>query len=537
MRYFSILQKFRLLVGIFFTVALIGIVVDIVASNQVSDETSNIAELEIPLLVKSHDVQLAIVQVQQWLTDISATRSLNGLNDGFEKAEQQARLFYQLIDELKRLDPENRAFYAEITPLFKTYYQQGKTMARAYIDHGPEAGNRQMSHFDRAADRLSAKIDTLLDKNQRRVNSHISIQYRLLDSQQFEHLAVYIILLLIIVVMYRIVSRSLQSLPPVIEQLERISQGSLSLPLLQHPNNDEIGALCNGLNEMKEKLSSVIAQVSTSTLQVANAASTTQGVADRSQTSLDQQRQRVEQVTAAITEMSAAIHEIATSAEDAAHSARNADEEARSGHQVVSNTVAVVNNLLNDVVSATEAINQLARDTDSIGSILGVIRGIADQTNLLALNAAIEAARAGESGRGFAVVADEVRTLAQRTQESTEEIQAMIEQLQTGSRNAVIAMEQGRSQVDATVTQAQQAGERLESITRVVANISSINAQVASASEQQKAVVDDMSKHIFHINDSSLESAEGAKSVTHSSTEITELTQGLKQLVSRFQYE
>jgi methyl-accepting chemotaxis protein len=182
------------------------------------------------------------------------------------------------------------------------------------------------------------------------------------------------------------------------------------------------------------------------------------------------------------------VQEVARNATEAAKAASHSDEEAQNGQAVVDRTINAIDALASEVDRAANVIHRLEQDSDKIGTVLDVIKGIAEQTNLLALNAAIEAARAGEQGRGFAVVADEVRTLASRTQQSTAEIQQMIERLQAGAQEAVSVMEDSRSRASDSVSSAQSAGQSLESITRSVASITDMNTQIASAADEQSAL-------------------------------------------------
>ncbi|ODN42033.1 methyl-accepting chemotaxis protein [Piscirickettsia litoralis] len=189
-----------------------------------------------------------------------------------------------------------------------------------------------------------------------------------------------------------------------------------------------------------------------------------------------------------ITKISSAISEVENSAKNATDAAQEASHKAQDGQNVVAKTTNAINNLSKEVTAASEVIGKLAQDSEGIGAVLDVIRGIAEQTNLLALNAAIEAARAGEQGRGFAVVADEVRTLAQRTQQATQEIQEMIEKLQSNASDAVNTMEQGRSSADTSVQQAAEAGKSLDSITDAVKNIINTNTTISSAAKNQSEI-------------------------------------------------
>ena len=214
-----------------------------------------------------------------------------------------------------------------------------------------------------------------------------------------------------------------------------------------------------------------------------------------------EQKDEVDKVATAMTQMSATVHEVARNATEAAEAAQRADEETSKGKMVVSQAIEAIDLLANEVNEAAQVIHRLEQDSDEIGAVLDVIRGIAEQTNLLALNAAIEAARAGEQGRGFAVVADEVRTLAQRTQQSTQEIQNMIERLQSGAQDAVKAMEQGRSRAQVGVEQAAEAGTSLETIAQAVGTISDMNTQIATAAEEQSVVAEEINLNIVTISD------------------------------------
>jgi len=312
-------------------------------------------------------------------------------------------------------------------------------------------------------------------------------------------------------------------------------EGDLTRRLEEHGRN-EVAELGQAFNQFAEKVRRLVSEVAGSTSQVAAAAEEMSAITDEFNRDVAQQRHEIEQVATAMNEMTATVQDVARNAAQAAASAQAADREAQQGQQVVHETVSSIESVSVEVEHTASAIQRLEADSQSISAVLEVIRGVAEQTNLLALNAAIEAARAGEQGRGFAVVADEVRTLASRTQQSTLEIQQVIEQLQSGARNAAEVMHRGRAQVDSSVLQAQQAGSSLTSITSAVASISDMNTQIASAAEQQSAVSDEISQNVVNINQVADRVTESASQTAQASSQLAHLAVGLQSLVGQFKY-
>jgi methyl-accepting chemotaxis protein len=335
-----------------------------------------------------------------------------------------------------------------------------------------------------------------------------------------------------IVISLTLIARPLKQ---VADRLLDISQGEGDLNVsLNASSKDEIGDIACGFNQFVEKIRHTIVQVADSSAQLGSAAGQLSAITEQTNQNVMQQQSETEQVATAMNQMAATVQEVAHNAANATASAVQADAAAQQGRQVVSRTIKTINGLAGAVANASGAIQQLAVDSENIGSVLDVIRGIAEQTNLLALNAAIEAARAGEQGRGFAVVADEVRTLASRTQQSTREIQAMIERLQSGTQNVVTVMEQGRTQAEEGVSQAAEAGRALDTIVGAVASINDMNALIASAAEEQSAVAEEMSRNITSINTLSSQTADGSSQTSLASEELARLATGLQHLVGQF---
>ncbi|MDH5601262.1 MAG: methyl-accepting chemotaxis protein [Gammaproteobacteria bacterium] len=303
---------------------------------------------------------------------------------------------------------------------------------------------------------------------------------------------------------------------------------------LNEKGKDEIALLGKAFNLFAERVRQMVVQVSGSTSQLAAAAEEMSVITNETNQGVQQQQAETEMVATAMNEMTATVQEVARHATEASEAAKSADNEANDGKSVVQQTVASINSLASEIENATSVINKLETDSDAIGSILDVIRGIAEQTNLLALNAAIEAARAGEQGRGFAVVADEVRTLASRTQQSTQEIQNMIESLQSGSRSAVKVMELSQEQSKQSVDKALDAQKSLEAITDAVTTISNMNIQIANAAKEQSNVSEEINKNVVNISQVVERTAEGAQQTQTSSHELSNLANELQLLVEQF---
>lgn len=299
-------------------------------------------------------------------------------------------------------------------------------------------------------------------------------------------------------------------------------------------NNDEIGEVAQALNTMLEEFSRTIGELRSMTEQLASAADQLSAISAQTNSNLDTQSTQTEQVATAMNEMTATVQEVARSANDAAQSSLEADQESRKGGEVVSSVVNSIGQLSGEVAKIAGSVHELDQQSQQIGSVLDVIRGIAEQTNLLALNAAIEAARAGEQGRGFAVVADEVRTLASRTQSSTADIQTMIEALQGGTREAVASMNHGREMAEATASDAQRAGQALDSIVSAVERIRDMTNQIASAAEQQNAVAEEINRNVNTINEITGESVSGANQTAGTSQELAGIAARARELVAAF---
>ena len=296
----------------------------------------------------------------------------------------------------------------------------------------------------------------------------------------------------------------------------------------------ELASICASFNGMISHMREMISQISSASHQLSSAAEGLTALSIGTNESIHRQQGEIQQVATAMNEMVSTAQEISNNAGEADHEARATSEAAASGNRIVSEAVDSTTTLVDDVKNVSEHIANLKSDSESIGSVVDVIRGIAEQTNLLALNAAIEAARAGDQGRGFAVVADEVRTLAQRTQVSTKEIQDAIGNLQSGTEKAVEAMSAGQKRAEVAGEKAVAAGEALQRIASSVAGITERNAQIALASGQQTEVSDEVNQSLVNINDTSNQSSTDAERLASESEMLSSLSHELTRTVSRF---
>ncbi|MNF69429.1 Methyl-accepting chemotaxis protein 4 [compost metagenome] len=355
-------------------------------------------------------------------------------------------------------------------------------------------------------------------------------------SQVLRTFSFLVVVTLLLATLILLIARSIASpLERAVDAMKNIASGEADLTRsLDHQGRDELTALGGHFNAFTGKLRDVIGQSLQAATRLDQASQSLGEIAGDTQQHSQQQAQQMEMVATAINEVAYAVQEVARNAEHAAHEVRQAEEQARQGQQNIDGSLLEIELLSNTIGQAVEVIGSLAQESTQIGSVLEVIRAIAEQTNLLALNAAIEAARAGEQGRGFAVVADEVRLLAQRTQQSTAEIQCMIERLQGNSAAAVKVIGASSETAQLTVIQARKAGESLNQIAAALHNLNDLNASIASATLEQSQVVEDINQNVTLTASLAQQGVQAADRSHQASQDVGILAAQLNRLLGQF---
>ena len=488
---------------------------------------------------------LKVTEVEKSLLQSDSVTQFNSVVD-LSKLIQQARFQVRGYTYSGKVEAEQPALDAidnalkKITELqgslqeqYQANLQQASVSLQAYRAAVSQFRDSQVATAV-ALKTMSAQGDVLLNRSDKLTISQTAV--RDTDAAQAKYLlllATVLALIFGLVAAWAITRQIVIPLNQTLKVAERVASGDLSHDLTS-TRQDELGQLQRAMQSMTVGLRELIGGISDGVTQIASAAEQLSAVTEQTSAGVNSQKVETDQVATAMNEMAATVQEVARNAEEASEAAVAADQQAREGDKVVGEAIAQIERLATEVGNSTEAMGDLKRESDKIGSVLDVIKSVAQQTNLLALNAAIEAARAGEAGRGFAVVADEVRSLAQRTQKSTEEIEELIAGLQTGTQQVAAIMDNSRGLTDSSVELTRRAGSALASITRTVSTIQAMNSQIATAAEQQSAVAEEINRSVLNVRDISEQTAAASEETATSSTELARLGTHLQALVGRF---
>ncbi|MBL1275417.1 MAG: methyl-accepting chemotaxis protein [Ectothiorhodospiraceae bacterium] len=461
---------------------------------------------------------------------------ITGDEDVVEEAQGFANKTVAGYQEIKNIDPSTDHDVNGVTKIFKQYFSSAKKLTLEIIEGDISAGDLKVRATDLAKSLkdYESTLHNFRKMQYEQFNAELDSADR--DSQHnlLWGLVLGVTIMLTLGITAFAIGRTISGgVNKVMNAMGGMAKGNLTTHI-EHSGNDEIGKLVKYHNACASEMQGLIKEIVDSVIQFSALSDRLLSAMKQTSDSVDQQHMETDQLATAITEMAATVTEVARNTNEAAKATQVADAEANEGLKVMTATGESIQRLAGDVEDAATAIQSLEDDSKNIGTVLDVIKAIAEQTNLLALNAAIEAARAGEQGRGFAVVADEVRNLASRTQESTLEIEATIDKLQLGARNAVKVMEKGRSQAQDSVEKANSAGQLLGNITSAVNTMADMNTQIATAAEQQSSVAEEINRNIEGINVLANQTANHALESSNNVSEMALLAEHLGGLVSRF---
>jgi methyl-accepting chemotaxis protein len=462
----------------------------------------------------------------------------HSVSQHFDAVENSLRIMQERIDDYQRLpmSEQQLRLVSELQRHLGDYLNNGVRPVLSAMRQGDYVGGNGilLTRLQPAFMTTYASVRQLTEQQ----HAQAKADHERAD-QQFDQLLLSISLALGIAVLLvsLIAAATLSGITQAVQALrlggEQLAEGNLR-HRVDYQGHDELGDIASAFNGMAARVQHSLQELAGAVEQLAAAAEQTAQVSHQTSDGIRRQQLETDQVATAMHEMSATVQDVAGNAASAAQAAEQADQQAESGKRVVQQTIEAIDGLASEVEHAATVIHELEANSGSISSVVDVIRSIADQTNLLALNAAIEAARAGEQGRGFAVVADEVRSLASRTQQSTSEIQAMIEKLQQGANRAVEVMQSSCDKAQRGKEQVASAGHLLEQISAAVATINDMNAMIASAAEEQSSVAEEINRNVTSVSQIAEETSDASRQNVATSTQLASLASQLQKVVQRY---
>jgi len=531
--------KLRLPLTVIGVLTLLIVLLALLNVNDISKQTETVVNNHLPatgyLLEADRDLYQALLAERMLVLaspgQVDQRVLRETIDDNLGQAKARVEKYAELMPE-----PEFRVLTDQFFSLFREHDSSIQRLLALFESDKQAAVTQSLGDLGEQFDVMRDVIDQLTEKTHDK-SQNLSLEVAKEAEASFFQLSVLLLLALIITVFLwialpRFAVKRLNLLKVRIEDIAE-GEGDLSQRIAVM-GDDEFGKISVAFNTFFGSLHESVREICEISAQLTERSRSIEEGSTQTSNTVERQRQEINMAATAINEMGATVLEVARNTTDAADVAKQAESCANEGQNVVGDMVHRIEGLASDIESSAMAIQSLKDDTVNVGAVLDVIRGIAEQTNLLALNAAIEAARAGEQGRGFAVVADEVRTLAQRTQESTQEIRDVIEQLQAGADQAVAQMESSQEKAGGSVEKAQMAGQALDEITEAVRRIVGLNVQIATAAEEQTTATEEINRNMTNISRQTDETAESARRSADSAVDIHRFSSSLTETLSRF---
>lgn len=493
-----------------------------------------VQKVQFPALQLSASTLVDMQKVRDTLSSAVTT----GDQDTLAVAQDLAAEVETGLNQISSISPDFRSEISRISSGFEDYFKVAFDVSQSMVN-----GTADFSRLGELSSQMNGSYDGVIASMTRFRDAQQAAfeeAFKNTDSANTSLISTGVILTIAVTILLfatavPIVRGIKQSIDDVVRSLKDIAQENGDLTVrIETKSEDEIGELVYWFNQFMDKLQGVVKDVVEASFPLSNLAQNLRGVTEETQRTIDVQQKSATNAKKAVDTMSGSVDGVAHSAAQAASDANEATSAASEGRQIVQQTVTSIQQLAENVRETADVIARLESDSNKVGSVLDVIKGIAEQTNLLALNAAIEAARAGEQGRGFAVVADEVRTLASRTQQSTEEIQSTIEQLQNAAHSAVEVMARGTEQATSSVETANKAGSSLETITSTIGRINQMNEQIAHNTEDQRTVAVDIVRHVDEIHQRTEQTASRSGELGSMCNELADLAQHLESIAKQF---
>ncbi|MFC6441225.1 methyl-accepting chemotaxis protein [Bowmanella sp. JS7-9] len=530
----SIAQKIFLIPILGAASFLIFLVINTTLSQTNGHLLTNAQTIQFPALQTSESALVRMSKVRDTLSSAVTT----GDEDALASAKQLADETRDDLNKLKALAPDLATEANKILTRFNQYFDVAYGVSESMVNNTAdfsklgELSEQMNSRFDSAVADLRTFTNLRREEFENAFKAYNSSQAFLF------YLGIGMVAITTFVLFataWLIVSQIRGSIVRVVESLRDIAEEDGDLTVrIETRSQDEIGELVKYFNLFMEKLQGVVKDIVNTTFPLSQLAQNLNQLTDQTNRTIEIQQNSANSAKRAVDNMNSSVTQVAESAAEAAKAANDASKAANDGQRVVDTTVKSIQTLADNVRETSDVIRKLEEDSNQVGVVLDVIKGIAEQTNLLALNAAIEAARAGEQGRGFAVVADEVRTLASRTQKSTEEIQTTIEQLQSAARSAVTVMNKGTEQAEQSVDTAHKAGDSLTEITKTIGRISQMNEQIAHSTDDQQQVAVTIVGHVDEIHTRTDETSANSSRLASVSGELADLATNLESIARQF---